>query len=57
MWKPLHLQPVFSECEYIGGEVSKDLFIRGLCLPSGSNLTKEDIEKVIDKIQALCSTT
>ena len=57
VWKPLHLQPVFSECEYIGGEVSKDLFIRGLCLPSGSNLTKEDLERVIDNIQALCSTT
>ena len=44
VWKPLHLQPVFSECECIGGEVGEDLFMRGLCLPSGSNLTDEDLE-------------
>jgi len=50
VWKPLHLQPVFSECEYIGGQVSENLFLHGLCLPSGSNLTDEDLVRVIDAI-------
>lgn len=50
LWKPLHLQPVFKECDYYGGNVSETLFNKGLCLPSGSNLAKEDrirIEEVI----------
>lgn len=50
VWKPLHLQPVFAECECIGGAVAEDLFERGLCLPSGSNLTMEDLERVINAI-------
>ncbi|MEI2580259.1 DegT/DnrJ/EryC1/StrS family aminotransferase [Scytonema sp. PRP1] len=53
VWKPLHLQPVFADCEYVGGAVSEDLFARGLCLPSGSNLTSEDLERVIDAIYAI----
>jgi pyridoxal phosphate-dependent aminotransferase EpsN len=51
VWKPLHLQPVFAECECIGGEIAEDLFDRGLCLPSGSNLTSEDLERVIQAIK------
>ena len=42
LWKPMHLQPVFKEYDYYGGNVSETLFNKGLCLPSGSNLTKED---------------
>ena len=42
LWKPMHLQPVFAECEVIGGSVAADLFERGLCLPSGSSLTAEN---------------
>jgi pyridoxal phosphate-dependent aminotransferase EpsN len=53
VWKPLHLQPVFSGCESIGGEVAEELFARGLCLPSGSNLTSEDLERVIAAIVAV----
>ncbi len=53
VWKPLHLQPVFAKCECIGGVVAEDLFARGLCLPSGSNLTNEDLERVIDAISAV----
>lgn len=48
VWKPLHLQPVFAEYESIGGAVAEDLFARGLCLPSGSNLTNEELGRVID---------
>lgn len=50
VWKPLHLQPVFADCECIGGAIAEDLFERGLCLPSGSNLTDEDRERVIQAI-------
>ena len=50
LWKPMHLQPVFKHCVYYGDSVSEDLFMKGLCLPSGSNLTIENrraIEKSI----------
>ena len=50
VWKPLHLQPVFADCETIGGQVSEQLFNQGLCLPSGSNLSPEDLERVINAI-------
>src|SRR5690606_6375345 len=42
LWKPMSLQPVFSECRSYGGLVGRDLFERGLCLPSGSGLTDEE---------------
>ena len=57
VWKPLHLQPAFASCESIGGAVSEDLFKYGLCLPSGSNLTNEDLEQVILAITRIHSTT
>lgn len=44
LWKPMHLQPVFSMFDYYGGNVSEQLFENGLCLPSGSNLTEIDRE-------------
>lgn len=48
LWKPMHLQPVFRDCPaYVNG-VSEALFEKGLCLPSGSNLTDEDKERVIN---------
>lgn len=46
LWKPMHQQPVFSNCKtYLNG-VSDDLFERGLCLPSGSNLKKEELNRI-----------
>lgn len=42
LWKSMHLQPVFKDCEYYGDNVSETLFNTGLCLPSGSNLSKEE---------------
>ncbi len=50
VWKPLHLQPLFENCEMVGGKVSEDLFERGLCLPSGSNLTEQEVDRVIEAI-------
>jgi dTDP-4-amino-4,6-dideoxygalactose transaminase len=50
VWKPMHLQPIFRGCESIGGEVAADLFDRGLCLPSGSNLTDAELDRVIEAV-------
>ncbi len=52
VWKPMHLQPIFQDCESIGGEVAADLFERGLCLPSGSNLTDTELDRVVEAIIA-----
>ncbi|WP_268225526.1 DegT/DnrJ/EryC1/StrS family aminotransferase [Sinomicrobium oceani] len=46
VWKPMHLQPVFKDAPYYGGGVAEDIFDRGLCLPSGSNLTDQDRERI-----------
>lgn len=46
LWKPMHLQPVFKDCMYFGNSVAEDLFERGLCLPSGSNLTTSDKDRI-----------
>ena len=51
VWKPLHLQPVFAGCEAIGGGVAERLFNEGLCLPSGSAMTREDIMRVVEVIR------
>jgi pyridoxal phosphate-dependent aminotransferase EpsN len=53
VWKPMHLQPVFAQmgAGVVGGAVSEDLFARGLCLPSGSNLTDADVDEVIDVVR------
>ena len=44
LWKPMHLQPIFSNYPFFGSNVSENLFEKGLCLPSGSNLTNNDKE-------------
>ncbi|MVO07714.1 aminotransferase class I/II-fold pyridoxal phosphate-dependent enzyme [Flavobacterium sp. TP390] len=46
LWKPMHLQPVFKESPYYGNNIAESLFERGLCLPSGSNLTTLDKERI-----------
>ncbi len=50
VWKPMHRQPVFAGHETVGGWVADDLFARGLCLPSGSSLTDDDLARVVDVI-------
>ena len=50
LWKPMHLQPVFSECPAFVNGVSENLFEKGLCLPSGSNMTDEDRERVEERL-------
>jgi dTDP-4-amino-4,6-dideoxygalactose transaminase len=55
VWKPMHLQPLFSGYEYFshapGLDVSADLFHRGVCLPSGSNMESEQVERVAAAIR------
>ena len=53
LWKPMHLQPVFSNSPYYGSGVSDQLFKQGLCLPSGSNLSSEQKERIRAVIENL----
>ncbi|WP_350286164.1 DegT/DnrJ/EryC1/StrS family aminotransferase [uncultured Croceitalea sp.] len=46
LWKPMHSQPVFEDCEFFSNGVSDDLFEKGLCLPSGSNLTEDNLNSI-----------
>jgi len=52
LWKPMHLQPVFAEARRVGGAVSESLFETGLCLPSGSALTGDEREEIVELIRA-----
>lgn len=55
IWKPMHLQPVFADCDFIqveeGRSVSEDIFNRGVCLPSDIKNTPEDMELIISLIR------
>ncbi len=53
LWKPMHLQPIFSNCPYYGGGISDQLFKNGICLPSGSNLTDNDREKIMNVLSKI----
>jgi len=53
LWKPMHLQPIFSSCSYFGGNIAENLFKNGLCLPSSSNLTDNDKERIAKVINTL----
>ncbi|NLD24925.1 MAG: pyridoxal phosphate-dependent aminotransferase, partial [Bacteroidales bacterium] len=50
LWKPMHMQPVFEGTPFYGDGTSEALFDKGLCLPSGSSLTDDDIMRVIEVI-------
>jgi pyridoxal phosphate-dependent aminotransferase EpsN len=54
VWKPMHLQPLYKGADYVSldGDISKNLFENGLCLPSGSNLSEDDQNRVIDIISS-----
>ena len=51
LWKPMHQQPIFSAYPYYGKKVAEDLFENGLCLPSGSNLTDVERERITAVVQ------
>lgn len=50
VWKPMHLQKLYGSCAMIGGAVAEDLFTRGVCLPSGSSLTDDEHDRVVDTV-------
>jgi dTDP-4-amino-4,6-dideoxygalactose transaminase len=51
LWKPMHLQPIFGDYPYYGEKVSETLFENGLCLPSGSMLSEEELTRVVEAIK------
>ncbi|NLD93467.1 MAG: aminotransferase class I/II-fold pyridoxal phosphate-dependent enzyme [Fibrobacter sp.] len=53
LWKPMHLQPIFANCKSFTNGVSEDLFDRGLCLPSGSSLSSDDLERIVEVVRGL----
>jgi dTDP-4-amino-4,6-dideoxygalactose transaminase len=53
LWKPMHLQPVFSQMPFYGAGISEKLFDIGLCLPSGSNLSEEDFSRIFGCLDKL----
>ncbi len=52
VWKPMHLQPVFDGVERRGGAVAEDVFRRGICLPSSTNMSDADQQRVVDTLRA-----
>lgn len=50
LWKPMHIQPVFKDCLHFTDGTSEMLFEKGLCLPSGSNLSQEDLNRILNVI-------
>lgn len=53
LWKPMHLQPFFKKYDYIGEDVSDKLFENGVCLPSDTKMTDEDLERIISIVKGL----
>jgi len=53
VWKPMHMQPFFAGYDYIGENVSENLFENGVCLPSDTKMTDEDLERVCEVIRGL----
>ncbi|WP_269890612.1 DegT/DnrJ/EryC1/StrS family aminotransferase [Desulfovibrio subterraneus] len=51
VWKPMHMQPVFKDCDNYGGSVCESLFAEGLCLPSGTAMTDADFDRIIALIK------
>lgn len=52
LWKPMHLQPVYASAPFYGNGISEKIFSQGLCLPSGSSLSDDDIARVVEIIKA-----
>ncbi|TGV03959.1 aminotransferase class I/II-fold pyridoxal phosphate-dependent enzyme [Flavivirga rizhaonensis] len=50
LWKPMHMQPIFKDCLHFTNGISEDLFDKGLCLPSGSNLSQDDLDRILNNI-------
>jgi dTDP-4-amino-4,6-dideoxygalactose transaminase len=57
LWKPMHLQPVYQEAKFYGTGVCEKLFEQGLCLPSGSNLTEEEFDRIFQALSEILKKT
>lgn len=57
LWKPMHLQPIFEAAPFYGDGTSEKLFEKGLCLPSGSNLTEMELNKVVESVLKVTKQT
>jgi len=55
LWKPMHLQPIFAKYPYYGNGWSEEMFAKGLCLPSGSNMTEENYDRIQRAIESFFS--
>lgn len=55
LWKPMHMQPVFAGTPFYGNGTSERLFSKGLCLPSGSNLSDEELFTIIQAVKHVCN--
>jgi dTDP-4-amino-4,6-dideoxygalactose transaminase len=53
LWKPMHMQPVYEGTKFFGSGVCEQLFEQGLCLPSGSNLTEEEFERIFSALSRI----
>jgi len=53
LWKPMHMQPFFADYDYIGTDVSETLFENGVCLPSDTKMTDDDLSRVVNIIKSL----
>ena len=53
LWKPMHKQPVFEQYDYIGEDVAENLFETGLCLPSDTKMTEEELERTVTIIKGI----
>jgi dTDP-4-amino-4,6-dideoxygalactose transaminase len=53
LWKPMHMQSVYEGSQFFGSGVCEQLFEQGLCLPSGSNLTKEEFERIFEALSKI----
>jgi dTDP-4-amino-4,6-dideoxygalactose transaminase len=53
IWKPMHMQPFFEDCAYVGGTVSEQIFANGVCLPSDTKMTEEDLDRIVKIIKGL----
>ncbi|WP_353095818.1 DegT/DnrJ/EryC1/StrS family aminotransferase [Tissierella praeacuta] len=53
IWKPMHMQPFFEKYDYVGGDISQKFFENGVCLPSDTKMTDEDLSRVVKTIKKL----
>lgn len=50
LWKPMHMQPVFKDAKFIANKISEEMFLRGLCLPSGTNMSENELKRVVELV-------